>query len=86
MQECGKLGSGVRLEEVVPDGRRDVTRRTPAIGIFPYCGNEQVAKALLRRSLVRENRGYCRSGRAALMPRNNAHRPFPPADGMRPDQ
>ena len=39
-------------------------------GIFPYCHSEQVAKALLRRSLVRENGGYRRSGRAALTPSN----------------
>ena len=45
-----------------------ITRRAPAAGVCPYCGSEQVAKALLRRSLVRENGGYRRSGCAASMP------------------
>ena len=57
MQLRGKMGSGARPEEAVPEGRRDVTRRAPAAEIYPYCGNEQVAKALPRRSLVRENGG-----------------------------
>ena len=70
MQQRGKMGSGARPEEAVPEGRRDVTRRAPAAGIFPYCGSEQVAKALPRRSLVRENGGYHRSGRAASTPSN----------------
>ena len=70
MQQRGKMGSGARPEEAVPEGRRDVTRRAPAAGICPYCGSEQVAKALPRRSLVRENGGYRRSGRAASTPSN----------------
>ena len=70
MQQRGKMGSGARPEEAVPEGRRDVTRRAPVAGIFPYCGSEQVAKALPRRSLVRENSVYRRSGRAALVPSN----------------
>ena len=70
MQQHGKMGSGARPEEVVPEGRRDVTRRAPAAGIFPYCGNEQVAKALLRWSLVKENTGYRRSRCAASMSSN----------------
>ena len=70
MQQRGKMGSGARSEEAVPEGRRDVTRRVPAAGICPYCGSEQVAKALPRRSLVRENGGYRRSGRAASAPSN----------------
>ena len=57
MQQRGKMGSGPRPEEAVLEGRRDVTRRAPAAGICPYCGSEQVAKALPRRSLVRENGG-----------------------------
>ena len=72
MQQRGKMGSGARPEEAVPEGRRDVTRRAPAAGICPYCGSEQVAKALPRRSLVRENDGYHRSGRAASTPSNGA--------------
>ena len=63
MQQRGKMGSGARPEEA--EGRRDVTRRAPAAGICPYCGSEQVAKALPHRSLVRENDGYHRSGGAA---------------------
>ena len=70
MQQRGKMGSGARLEEVVPEGRRDVTKRVPTAGICPYCGSDQVAKALPRWSLVRENDGYRRSGRAASMPLN----------------
>ena len=70
MQQCGKMGSGARSEEAVPEGRRDVTRRAPAAGICPYCGSEQVAKALPHRRLVRENDGYHRSGRAAPTPSN----------------
>ena len=58
MQQHGKMGSGARPEEAVPEGRRDVPRRASAAGICPYCGSEQVAKALPRRSLVRENGGY----------------------------
>ena len=65
MQQRGKMGSGARPVEAVPEGRRDVTRRAPAAGICPYCGSEQVAKTLPRRSLVKENDGYRRSGRAA---------------------
>ena len=70
MRHRGKMDSGARLEEAVPEGRRDVTRRAPVAGICPYCGSEQVAKALPRRSLVRENGGYRRSGRAAPMRSN----------------
>ena len=70
MQQRGKMGSGARPEEAVPEGRRDVTRRAPVAGICPYCGSEQVEKALPCRSLVRENGGYCRSGRVASMPSN----------------
>ena len=66
MQQRGKMGSGARPKEDVPEGRQDVTRRASATGICPYCGSEQVAKALPRRSLVRENGGYRRSGCAAL--------------------
>ena len=65
MQQHGKMGNGARPEEAIPEGRRDGTRRAPAAGICPYCGNEQVAKALPRWSLVRENGGYRRSGQAA---------------------
>ena len=65
MRQRGKMGSGARLEEAVPKGRQDVTRRAPAAGICPYCGSKKVAKALPCRSLVRENGGYHRSGRAA---------------------
>mgnify|MGYP005841958869 CR=1 FL=1 len=70
MQQRGKMGSGARPEEVVPEGRRDVNRRAPATGICPYCGSEQVEKALPRRSLVRENGRYHRSGRSASTPLN----------------
>ena len=70
MQQRRKMGSGVRPEEAVPEGRRDVTRRAPAAEICPYCGSEQVAKALPRWSLVRENDGYRRSGCAASTPSN----------------
>ena len=87
MQQRGKMGSGARLEEVGPEGHRDVTRRAPAAGICPYCGSEQVAKALPRWSLVRENSGY-RIGTSclnAIEQRDDAHPPFPPANGMRPD-
>ena len=70
MQQRGKMGSGARPEEALPEGRRDVTRRAPAAGIFPYCGSEQVVKALPCRNLVRENGGYRRSGRAASTPSN----------------
>ena len=65
MQQHGKMGSGARLEEAIPEGRRDVTRRVLAAGICPYYGSGQVMKALPCRSLVRENDGYHRSGRAA---------------------
>ena len=64
MQQRGKMGSGARPEEAVPEGRRDVTRRVPTDRICPYSGSEKVAKALSRRSLVRENDGYRRLGRA----------------------
>ena len=57
MQQRGKMGSGARLEEAVPKGCRDVTRRAPTAGICPYCSSEQVAKALPRWSFVRENGG-----------------------------
>ena len=57
MQQRGKMGSWARPEEAVPEGCRDETRRARVAGICPYCGNEQVAKALPRRSLVRENVG-----------------------------
>ena len=57
MQQRGKMGSGARPEEAVPEGRRDVTRRAQVAGICPYYGREKVAKALPRRSLVRENGG-----------------------------
>ena len=70
MQQRGKMGSGARLEEAIPEGHRDVTRRAPATEICPYYGSEQVAKALPRQSLVRENSGYCRSGRPASTPSN----------------
>ena len=70
MQQRGMMGSGARPEEDVPKVRRDVTRRAPAAGICPYCGSEQVAKALPRRSLVRENDGYRRLGHAASTPSN----------------
>ena len=70
MQQHGKMGSGARPEEAVPEIRRDVTRRAPAAGICPYFGSEQVAKALPRRSLVRENDGYRRSGQATSTPSN----------------
>ena len=55
-------GHGARPKEAVPEGHRDVTRRALAARICPYCGSKQVAKALPRRSLVRENGGYRRSG------------------------
>ena len=32
MQQRRKMGSGVRPEEAVPEGRRDVTKRAPAAG------------------------------------------------------
>ena len=87
MQQRWKMGSGARMEEAIPEGRRDVTRRAPAAGIYPYCGSEQVAKALPCWSLVRERRvpqiGRCCLN--AVEQRNDAHPPFPPADGMRPD-
>ena len=70
MQHRGKMGSGARPEEAVPEGRRDVTRRVSAAGICPYCGNEQVEKALPRRSFVRQNDRYRRSGHAASTPSN----------------
>ena len=70
MQQRGKMGSGARPEEAVPEGHRDVTRRVPAAGIWPYCCSEQVAKALPRRRVVRENGGYRSSGRPASMPSN----------------
>lgn len=35
MQQRGKMGSGARPEEVVPEGHRDVTRRALAAGIYP---------------------------------------------------
>ena len=65
MQQPGKMGSGARPEEAVPEGHRDVTRRALAAGICPYCGSKQVAKALPRRSLVRANSRYRRLGRSA---------------------
>ena len=68
MQQHGKMGA--RLEESIAEGRRDVTRRALAAGICPYCSSEQVAKGLPHRSLVRENDGYRRSGRAASTPSN----------------
>ena len=40
MRQHGKMGSGARPEEAVPEGHRDVTRRAPAAGICPYCGSE----------------------------------------------
>ena len=70
MQQRGKMGSGARPEEAVPEGHRDVTRRAPVAGIYPYCGSKQVAKALPCRSLVGENDRYRRSGRAASTPSN----------------
>ena len=70
MHQRGKMGSGARLEEAVPEGRRDVTRRAPAAGICPCYDSEQVAKALPHQSLVTENDGYRRSGRAASTPSN----------------
>lgn len=70
IQQRGKMGSGARPEEAVPEGRRDVTRRASAAGICPYCSSEQVAKALPRRSLVTENSGYRGSGQAASTPSN----------------
>ena len=86
-KQLKKMGSGARPEEAVPEGHRDVTRRAPAAEIFPYCGSEQVAKALPCWSLVRERRvaqiGTCCLN--AVEQRNDAHPPFPPADGMRPD-
>ena len=65
MQQHWKMGSGARPEEAVPEACRGVTRRAPAAGICPYCGSEQVAKALPCQILVKENGGYRRSGRAA---------------------
>src|SRR3989337_2993148 len=62
--------SKVGGEEAVPGGHRDVTRRAAAGGICPYCGSKQVAKALPRRRLVRENGGDRRLGRAASTPSN----------------
>ena len=70
MQQRGKMDSGTRPEEAVPEGHRDVTRRGLATGICPYGGSEQVMKALPRRSLVRENDEYRRSGCAASTPSN----------------
>ena len=70
MQQRGKMGSGARPEEVVFEGCREVIRRAPAAGICPYCGSEQVAKALPRRTLIRENGGYRKSGHAASTPSN----------------
>ena len=87
IQQRGKMGSGARPEEAVPEGRQDVTRRAPAAGICPYCGSEQVAKALPRRSLVRERR-VPQIGMSCLNTverRDDAHPPFLPADGMRPN-
>ena len=78
MQQCGKMGSGARPEEAVPEGRRDITRRASVVGICPYYGSEQVAKALPRGSLVRENGGYRRSGRAASAPSNGETMHFLP--------
>ena len=88
MQRRGKMGSGARPKGI-PGGRRDVTRRAAAGGICPYCGSEQVASAIPRRSLVRENGGYRRSGRAASAPSNGETMhilPFRRRTGMRPDQ
>ena len=34
MQQLGKMSSGARPKEAVPEDRRDVTRRAPAAGIF----------------------------------------------------
>ena len=78
IQQRGKMGSGARPEEAVPEGRRDVTRRAPAAGVCPYCGSEQVAKALPCRSLVRENNGYRRPGRAPSTPLNGEPMHIPP--------
>ena len=81
MQQRGKMGSGARPEEAVPEGHRDVTRRAPTTGICPYCSSEQVAKALSRRSFVRENGGYRRSGRATSTPSNGETMHTPPFRG-----
>ena len=70
MYQHGKMGSGARVEEALPEGHRDVTRRALAAGICPYCGSKQVAKALPCRSLVRENVGYRRLGRDVSTPPN----------------
>ena len=70
MQQRGKMGSGARPEEAVHEGHEDVTRRASAAGIYPYCRSEEVAKALPCWSLVRENSGYRKSGRAASTPSN----------------
>ena len=34
-QQHGKMGSRARSEEVVPEGRWDVTTRAPAAGLYP---------------------------------------------------
>ena len=70
MQQCGKMGSGARPEEAILKVHQDVTRRAPVIEICPYCGSEQVAKALPCRSLVIENDRHLRSERAASTPWN----------------
>ena len=87
MQQRGKMGSGARPEEAVPEGCRDVTRRAPAAGICPYCGSEQVAKALPRRSLFRENPAVDRD----VLPQRRRTKKrctssLSAVDGMRPDQ
>ena len=46
MQQRGKMGSGARPEETVPEGHQGVTRTALGVEICPYCGSEQVTKAL----------------------------------------
>ena len=67
MQQRGKMGSGARpvSKDVIPEGHWDVGRWAAGGWNFPHYGSEQVAKALPRQSLVKENGGYRRSGRAA---------------------
>ena len=62
MQQHGKMGSGARPEEAILEGCRDVTRRAPAAGICPYCGSEQVAKALPRRAWSERTAGTADRG------------------------
>ena len=86
MHQHGKMGSGARPEEVVPEGRRDVEGAGGRD--LPILWQRASGKGPTAPELGQRERRVPQIGTCCLNSverRNDAHPPFLPADGMRLD-